>query len=126
MTAQTTHAELEARGLTKAPHVNPITLEALVASEHYFTGLEGSAGACGIDLVRQTFQVPVPSALDLLTICVLVLHSGFTVVGKSACVSPENFDAEMGRRIAREDAIRQLWTLEGYRLKHRLYESNGS
>jgi Phage protein (N4 Gp49/phage Sf6 gene 66) family len=55
---------------------------------------------------------------------VLVLHNGFTVLGKSACASAENFDVEIGRKIAREDAVRQLWTLAGYALRDRL--ANGS
>jgi hypothetical protein len=58
--------------------------------------------------------------LRLLTFCVLVLRNGFTVTGQSACVSPENFDAEIGRRVAREDAIRQVWPLMGYALAEKL------
>ena len=42
-----------------------------------------------------------------LTFCVLVLRNGFTVTGESACASPENFDAEIGRRIARENAVHE-------------------
>jgi hypothetical protein len=114
MSASTTHAELESRGLTKAPHVSPADLEARIASEHYFTAADAIVNA-GI-----VVGYKYPSPLDLLTICVIVLVNGFTVVGKSACCSPENFDAAMGQKIAREDAIRQLWTLEGYRLRDRL------
>lgn len=62
-------------------------------------------------------------SLDLLTICVLVLKNGFTVIGKSACASPENFDAEIGRKVARADAINQVWPLEGYLLKQMLHEA---
>ncbi|MEH2138570.1 Gp49 family protein [Nostoc sp.] len=45
------------------------------------------------------------------------LESGFTVTGRGACVDPANFDLEIGRRVAREDAANQLWVLEGYRLQ---------
>ena len=48
------------------------------------------------------------------------LKSGFTVTGRAACVSPENFDLEFGRKIAREDAKRQLWKFEGYLLQNQL------
>lgn len=59
-------------------------------------------------------------ALDLLTFCVLVLKNGFTVTGESACASPENFDAEIGRKIARQNAVNKIWMLEGYLLKESL------
>jgi hypothetical protein len=48
------------------------------------------------------------------------MNNGYTVVGKSACASPENFDAELGRKIAWEDARKQIWALEGYALRNQL------
>lgn len=63
---------------------------------------------------------PVLPALGLLTFCVLVLKNGFTVTGESACASPENFDAELGRKIARQNAISKMWPLMGYALKEQL------
>ncbi|WP_375495930.1 Gp49 family protein [uncultured Nostoc sp.] len=50
------------------------------------------------------------------------LPSGFTICGRGACVDPANFDIEIGRRVAREDAENQLWKFEGYLLQNRLYE----
>ena len=50
----------------------------------------------------------------------LVLRNGFTVVGHSACVSPENFDADVGRKIARQNAVDQIWPLLGFRLRDSL------
>jgi hypothetical protein len=55
-----------------------------------------------------------------VTVCLLTLRNGFNVVGKSACASPENFDKEIGRQIAFEDARQKIWELEGYLLKERL------
>ena len=55
-----------------------------------------------------------------VTICAMVLKNGFTVVGKSAAVSTDNFDAELGKKIARDDAREQIWSLEGYLLKEKL------
>ncbi|MDD7936736.1 Gp49 family protein [Actinomycetospora straminea] len=55
--------------------------------------------------------------LDLLTICIVTTRTGFTVVGKSAPASPENFNEELGQKLAYEDALRQLWPFEGYRLR---------
>jgi hypothetical protein len=57
-----------------------------------------------------------------LTFCVIILKNGFTVTGESACVSPESFDAEIGRKIARTNAVNKIWPLMGYVLKQRLSE----
>jgi len=59
---------------------------------------------------------------DVLTVCVLTLRNGFTVTGESACASPENYDKEIGERIARENATEKIWMLEGYLLKQKLFE----
>jgi hypothetical protein len=93
--------EIQDKGLT-APRITPADLEANIASEHYFTAAEG---------VR---ILEPDSPLFLLTFCVLVLQNGFTVTGESACASPENFDAELGRKIARQNAIAKVWPLMGY------------
>jgi hypothetical protein len=61
-----------------------------------------------------------PQTIPHLTICVLILDNGFAVVGKSAPADPENFNKELGVKFAKEDAIRQMWQLEGYALRERL------
>lgn len=60
---------------------------------------------------------------DVLTVCVLTLRNGFTVTGESACASPENYNEEIGNKIARENARDKIWVLEGYLLKQKLYEA---
>lgn len=105
------------------PRVTPTDIEAEVASEHYFTAKHGVLGEIASDGVPATAYEranAAPAALGLLTFCVLVLRNGFTVVGTSACASPKNFDADIGRRIARQDAVRQVWPLLGYALRNRL------
>ena len=105
--------EIQAKGLT-APRVTPADIEANIISEHYFTAADGSVG----EYLRRVGANSKPKAeLELLTFCVLVLRNGFTVTGESACASPENFDAEIGRKIARENAINKVWMLEGYLLR---------
>lgn len=111
--------EIKAKGLT-APRITPADIEANIASEHYFTALEGLHGT-----VHNLYHVgsdpkSVGQALALLTFCVLVLRNGFTVTGESACASPENFDAELGRKIARTNAVNKMWPLMGYALKSKL------
>ena len=88
-----------------APRITLADIEANIVSEHYFTAA---------DAVENTDDL---EPLKLLTFCVLVLRNHFTVVGQSACVIPENFDAETGRRMARENAIAEIWPLMGYELK---------
>jgi hypothetical protein len=66
---------------------------------------------------------PLLASLKLLSICLIVMENGFMVIGKSAPASPGNFNAELGRKLAYEDAIRQLWPLEGYALLERLAEA---
>jgi hypothetical protein len=70
-----------------------------------------------------TGKPEVPQSLHLLTFCVLVLRNGFTVTGESACASPENFDAEIGRKVARENAKQKIWPLMGYMLKQQLHSA---
>lgn len=50
------------------------------------------------------------------------LYNGFTVLGRAACVDPKNFVLEIGRDIAKKDAINQMWLLEGYLLQNRIHE----
>lgn len=116
---ETIETMIQAKGLT-APRVTPADIEANIASEHYFTADEGVCGSHRemVEL-RRNEQVPI-EALRLLTFCVLVLRNGFTVTGESACASPENFDAEIGRKIARTNAVAKVWPLMGYALKEQL------
>lgn len=113
--------EIQAKGLT-APRVTPADLEANIASEHYFTAGQGVSGEVS-SRDEQPYQFCYESSLDLLTFCVLVLKNGFTVTGESACASPENFSAELGRKIARQNAVDKVWPLMGYALKQKLSEA---
>lgn len=84
-----------------------------IAQEHHFT----AGSACG------ALGHPISQPLELLSLCILVMNNGFTIIGKSAPASPENFDAELGKRFAYEDAVRQLWPLMGYALRDKLANS---
>ena len=102
-TDQQIEQEIIAKGLT-APRIMPDDLAANIVGEHYFTAADGVAGAFTNAQVAQGRGVypdeigQLKTELRLLTFCVLVLRNGFTVTGESACASPENFDAEIGRR----------------------------
>lgn len=88
--------EINEKGLN-APRITPDHIDATIADEDY-----------------HVFEK------TCLTVCCLTLQNGFTVTGESACASPENFNAEIGRKIARENARNKIWQLEGYLLKERL------
>jgi hypothetical protein len=110
-----TDAELPNR----APRVTPADIEAEIASEHYFTAADGYNGVHDKG-DHEGGWADAPEQLGLLTFCVLVLRNGFTVTGESACASPENFDAEIGKRIARQAAVAKVWPLLGFRLRDKL------
>lgn len=101
--------EIQAKGLN-APRLTPELIEAQIAGEYW-----GRASK----LYKETPAENCPS-MGCLTIYVMVLKNGYTIIGKSACASPENYDEELGRKIARDDARRQIWALEGYLLKSKL------
>ena len=107
-----------------APRVTPADIDANIVSEHYFTARDGRRGAIQDGTYegreRPEFGESDLARLDLLTFCVLVLRNGFTVTGESACASPENFDAEIGRKVARQNAIEKIWPLMGYELRTKL------
>lgn len=115
MSEQTLESEIQAKGLN-APRVTPVDIEAAIVSEHYFTAREGCEGASG---GGGTY----PAELGLLTFCVLVLRNGFTVTGESAPASPDNFDVDIGRKVARENARDKIWALEGYLLREMLHQA---
>lgn len=99
-----------------APRIRPEDVEAAIVGEHYFTAAQGVSGASYV--IHDANQ---RGPLSLLTFCVLVMKNGFTVTGESSCVSPENFDAEIGRKVARRNAINKVWPLLGYALRDKLH-----
>jgi|TARA_R110000803_G_scaffold210481_2_gene282417 hypothetical protein len=99
MTDSNIEKEIKEKGLT-APRVTPEHLESVIVSEQFHVFHD------------TTF-----------TACLLTLKNGYTVLGESACASPANFNADLGRKIARENAKNKIWSLEGYLLKQKLSES---
>lgn len=82
-----------------APRLTPADIEAVIVGEVYHRH-EGTT----------------------LTTCILTLRNGYQVTGESACLSPENFNEAVGNKVARENAVTKIWSLEGYLLKERLYQ----
>ena len=122
--------EIKAKGLT-APRVTPEDIEANITSEHYFTALHGVEGAMAAlelhqrhadtDTLAQSAPRPAYETLSRMTICVLILRNGFPVEGiNNGPVSAANFDAALGRKMARQKAIDKIWPLMGYELRSKL------
>ena len=118
MNDETIEQEIQAKGLT-APRVTPADIEAEVERCEYFTAAEGVYGR-EMNWRESVSDPDSHGPLNLLTFCVLVLRNGFTVTGESACASPANFDAEIGRKIARQKAVEKIWPLLGFRLRDKL------
>ncbi len=114
---------VSAAGAT-APRVTLESMKDKIAYLAYLTAADAISctGDCeGESLVIEIHPTSgLPTELDLLTLCIITMQNGFTVIGKSAPASAANFDPEKGRLFAYEDAIRQLWPLEGYALREKL------
>lgn len=112
---EATEAEC-AEGRT-APRVSLSDIENAILYELYATGAEIGGGF----LEGTKHHEPFVEMTAHLTVCLLVLKNGFTIVGKSAPASKDNFDPVLGRKLAYEDAVRQIWPLMGFALRDRLY-----
>ncbi len=100
----------QSRNLT-APRVTLDDVNNNIGAE-YYTTLDKALG----------HNVPTDPSwnLGVITLCVLVLRNGFVVIGEAAPASPDNFDAALGQKIAKQKAIDKVWPLMGYALKDRM------
>ena len=97
MNEQEIEQEIQDKGLT-APRLTPSQIDSVITTEHFYVFPDTT-----------------------VTVCLLTLQNGFSVLGESACVDPTNFDKEIGKKIARENARNKVWPLEGYLLKEKEY-----
>jgi hypothetical protein len=112
MTSSLEVTDQEAQTVAKAPRVTLASMEGKIRNRYDLIASQ-AVNAVG-------HPVPSDKELDILSICILVMKNGFVLIGKSAPASPENFNAELGKKFAYEDAIRQLWPHEGYALREKL------
>ncbi|SRR5258708_33593199 len=99
-------SDKEAAAVAVAPRVTLNDIKSSIKATHFINAFD----------VTKT----VDESLKVLTICLVVHKNGFTIVGKSAPASPENYNKELGEKLAYEDCIRQLWPLMGFALRERL------
>jgi hypothetical protein len=100
----------QAAAVAKAPRVTLDDINNSIAAEYTFTASKAISGCPGEN----------DQDMNILTMCLLKMKNGFIVIGKSAPASPENVNAGLGAKFAREDAIRQLWPIMGYALREKL------
>lgn len=109
----------QSKAVQKTP--NRVSLDSMldkIAGEYFTTLADAFSGN------REEPAVPLLPGMETMTVCVLVMRNGFIVIGKSAPADPANYDEALGRKFAREDAIRQLWPLEGYALREKIGSAN--
>ena len=114
--------EIQDKGLN-APRLTPDHIDSVISKKAFFTAAQGWNGEAASDELTAGLVYPSDGPLQYLTFCVLILKNGFTVTGESACASPENFDAEIGKKIAYENARNKIWQIEGYLLKEKLHQA---
>ena len=105
-----------------APRITPDRIKEVIEDVQYFTAGDGAYGYQTRDETVDT--ATYPEALNLLTFCVITLKNGFTVTGESSCASPENYNQEIGQKIAYDNAVNKIWPVEGYLLKEQLHREN--
>jgi hypothetical protein len=105
----------------EAPRITLQDIEASIRSEYYFTAADGIIGRSFDENDTSEPTEEQYAALDMVTICVLILNNGTKIFGvNEGPVSPENFNATLGKTYARAKAIEQIWPLLGYELRSAL------
>ena len=75
-----------------------------------------------LDEILENSDIEVQTVFDKCTIVSCRLPNGFVIVEYSACVSPANYNEEMGVNICLERIKNKIWELEGYRLQMEMCE----
>lgn len=102
----------------KAPRVTELSLLDNIKAQYCFNVLRVLEDG---NKANPDNQIPLVPELGVLTFCVIVLKNGFTVTGQSACADPNNYDADIGNRLAFNDAKNKIWAFMGYALKEEIY-----
>lgn len=92
---------------------------AQIVGEYYFTGSDGANGTYVPQRVSRGHDIH----LQMVTFCVLVLRNGFTVTGEAFCANPGNYVSEVGRSIARQNAVDKIPPLLAYQERERLHQA---
>ena len=114
MTDNEIEQEIQEKGLTAA-RVTPQDVADAISGEYYFTAGQGMYG-------NSVWPADIPAGAHMVTFCLMILKNGHRIVGiNTGSISPENFDADLARKLARQNAVDQIWPLLGYALRDRTY-----
>jgi hypothetical protein len=105
-------AEIQAKGKT-APRITPEEVDQTISATY----------TCNAYDALVALGVPVDEEMKRMTICFMKLRNGFLITGESVCVSMDNYDPEIGGKVARDKARGKIWELEGYRLRSALHNA---
>jgi hypothetical protein len=95
---ETTEQLVAQHGANLAPRITPEDLQANIVHVEYIKHVSHSG--------------------QVLRWCILTTRSGYAVTGRpSVSVSPLNDKAQVGEKVAYENAVAELWPLMGYHLR---------
>ena len=73
-------------------------------------------------LESEIIQIDYKRLGGKITHCAITTKSGFVFTGESACVDPTNYDADIGSKIAYDNALDKMWMPYGFWLHKALAE----
>ena len=74
-----------------------------------------------IDNILVNSEIIINTVFDKCTVVSCRLPNGFVVVESAACVSPDNYNEDIGIDICMKKIEDKIWELEGYKLQDELY-----
>lgn len=108
--------------ITKVAKERPMT-DGLKASDDASKAVQKTPWRVSLAAMERriaTEEYLYPKSIPHMTICVIVLDNGYALQGMSTPADPANFNEELGKKFAREDALRKMWPLEAYVMRDHL------
>lgn len=105
-----------------APKVTPADVEAAIASEHYYTGMNGANGSDAAMLKKgliPSLDGGPPPQLAGVMHCTLICKNGQLATGEAFCADLSNPDHEAARKSARRRAFDKLFDMVVYAARER-------
>lgn len=72
--------------------------------------------------IMENSEFEIHTVFDKCTVVSCRLPNGFVITESSSCISPENYDEDMGVEICFDKITDKIWELEAYRLQQWLWE----
>lgn len=103
-----------------APRVSLADIEAAIFGVFYQTG-DHLLDHADIK-VEQFSDKALYDNAKLMTLCTIIMKNGFMFVGHSTPASPQNYNFDLGKKLAYDQAFKQIWPMMGFELRSKLYE----